>query len=342
MLKTKRCSDALLMAGILLVCQLGYAHFRRHLNCVPVSRLSIAIRTSRWFRQSMEMEDVMVHFASIAAMVLTLLLSLVLPVAVYIVYGVRHRRQGVWTAWLWGTLGFFVPQILIRLPLTGWVSAQAGFRAFAEQQFLGYVLLMAATAALFETAGRCGVALILSRRGLSAFRGMAAGLGHGGIESVLLVGITYINNLILAGRINSGTFDNVIRQATALGAPPEVFERLRTTMIETPPAIFALAGLERVLTMVFHAAMSCLMIYCVQHRHTVKGVGLCFLIHTAVDFAGALLPALSGPGMGAVVSMPAAYVLTYVFLAAVAMGSVLLIRRLMYDWPDAFRRQEAA
>lgn len=284
----------------------------------------------------------MVHSSSIAAMVLTLLLSLVLPVAAYIVYGARHRRQGVWTAWLWGTLGFFVPQILLRLPLTAWASAQAGFRAFAEQQFIWYVLLMASTAALFETAGRCGIALILSRRGLSASRGMAAGLGHGGIESILLIGITYINNLILAGQINSGAFEDTIRQAAALGVQPEAFESIRRALVETPPAIFALAGLERVLTMVFHVAMSCLVVYGIQHRKPLKGIVFCILLHTAADFAGSLLPALSGPMLGAVVSKTTAIVLTYVFWGVVAAGSVLLIRCLLRDWPDAFRQRLTA
>lgn len=274
---------------------------------------------------------------SVAAMVLTLALSLVLPIAVYIVYGVRHPRQGVWTAWLWGALGFVVLQLLIRLPLMAGLAANPDFKAFAEQRFGWYVLLMAATAGLVETVARYGVAQILFRRGLSAPRGLAAGLGHGGIESMLLVGLTYVNNLIMAAQINSGTFDTVIRQAAALGVPTEVFERLRAEMIDTPPVVYALAGLERVLTMAFHAALSCLMIYCVQKRQSIKGIGFCFLLHTAVDFVGALLPALATPVLGAQLSRPAAYVLTYAFLAAVAVGSLLLIRLLNRRWPNVFR-----
>lgn len=60
----------------------------------------------------------MVSTASIIAMCTTLAISLLLPVALFIVYGVIHRKKKVVSAWFLGAAGFFVTQIMIRTPIS--------------------------------------------------------------------------------------------------------------------------------------------------------------------------------------------------------------------------------
>ena len=48
----------------------------------------------------------MVSTSTMLAVCVTLFVSLVLPVIVYIVYGVTHKGKGVWTAWLLGAAEF--------------------------------------------------------------------------------------------------------------------------------------------------------------------------------------------------------------------------------------------
>ena len=69
---------------------------------------------------------------SVIFIIITLFISLILPPAFLIVYALRNKKQGIWSAWLLGALGFFVPQILIRLPLLTRLSQSAGFAAFAQ------------------------------------------------------------------------------------------------------------------------------------------------------------------------------------------------------------------
>ena len=59
----------------------------------------------------------MVPSATIITVSITLFICLALPVIVYLVYGVKNKGKGVWTAWLLGAAGFFVFQILLRSPI---------------------------------------------------------------------------------------------------------------------------------------------------------------------------------------------------------------------------------
>ena len=154
----------------------------------------------------------MVSTATILFVVFSLFVSLILPVLLLILFAARNKKQGLVSAWLLGAAGFFVTQILIRLPILTALQSQSWFLAFARNHLFLYAFGLAFTAGLFELAGRFAVAKCL-RKNLTYKRSLAAGLGHGGIEAMILIGMTYINNLIYIAMINSGAFDMVLAQA---------------------------------------------------------------------------------------------------------------------------------
>ena len=59
----------------------------------------------------------MIPNATILSCIVTLFISLILPLIVLLVYALRNRKQGIVSAWIIGALGFFIPQMLIRLPI---------------------------------------------------------------------------------------------------------------------------------------------------------------------------------------------------------------------------------
>jgi uncharacterized membrane protein YhfC len=77
---------------------------------------------------------------------------------------------------------------------------------------------------------------------------LCAGLGHGGIEAMYLVGLTYVNNLVLSFMINSGSAYDVL---TGQGLASDQANQLITTMTQTSPTVFYMAGFERVFTIGF-------------------------------------------------------------------------------------------
>lgn len=273
----------------------------------------------------------MVSISIIIAVCVTLCVSLILPLILYLIYGVKNRGKGVWTAWLLGAAGFFIFQNLIRLPLLNLFSASQDFLPFVSRHYILYCLLLAFTAGLFEVAGRYAAALFM-RRNLTFERGFAAGLGHGGIEAMLLVGMTYVNNLILILLINTGGFDALVEQSAALGADTSSLIAARDTFIGMGPLIVYLAGYERILTMIFHVFLSLLVCFALQRGKVLRGLLLCVLFHMAADFVAPLINGMAAPYLGSILSPSAATVLIYLFLTAVAAASVMGILYIRKRW----------
>ena len=264
----------------------------------------------------------MVSITTIIACVITLLVSLVLPVAVLIGFALRNKKQGIVSAWLLGAAGFFVPQMLIRLPILTVLQSQSWFAVFAQNNLFLYSFGLAFTAGLFELAGRFAVAKLMEKR-LTWKRSLAAGLGHGGIEAMLLIGMTYVNNLIYIGMINSGYYDTLIAQTAGMGVDVTQLELVRTQLIGMSPAMFLLAGFERLLAMTGHLAMSVLVCYGVAHKKVGICVLICLGIHTLIDLTA---------GISLALPQNIAYPIIYAILVVMAVVSVVILKNIHSRW----------
>ena len=268
---------------------------------------------------------------SIAAMCVTLFISLILPVIVLIVYALKNRKQGVAGAWFIGAAGFFVTQIVIRVPILSTLSLMPGFMAFAENHYVVYSLMLGLTAALFEVVGRYASAKILSKN-LTFTKGFAAGLGHGGIEAIILIGMTYVSNLLYVVMINSGAIEGVIAQTEAMGVDVTPVYALVDTLVNGPAYLYLLAGYERILAMIGHVAMTLVVFYFMSKEETLKGIGICVLYHFVMDSMVGIIGGLATPYLGSVISQNVSYVITYVFLTAMAAVAVWAIRKTKVVW----------
>lgn len=273
----------------------------------------------------------MVSGTSIFFMWVTLFISLILPVALLIVYALKNKGKKIVSAWFLGAAGFFVMQVILRLPILSILSLMPGFQSFTENSYVVYILILGFTAGLFEVIGRLVVAKILSKE-LTYERGIAAGLGHGGIEAIIIVGMTYINNLLYAGMINGGTFDMTVEQTAALGVDVSSLYAVKDALVNTPSYLFGLAGYERLLTIICHTAMSLLVCYFVYKKQTMKGVLIALVIHTMLDSVSGLISGLSTPNMGNVISENTGYVLIYGFLTIMAAISVVIILKVKKEF----------
>jgi len=264
----------------------------------------------------------MVSITTIIACVITLLVSLVLPVAVLIGFALKNKKQGIVSAWLLGAAGFFVTQMLIRLPILTVLQSQSWFAVFAQNNLFLYSFGLAFTAGLFELAGRFAVARLMEKR-LTWKRSLAAGLGHGGIEAMLLIGMTYVNNLIYIGMINSGYYDTLIAQTAGMGVDVSQLELIRAQLVGMSPSMFLLAGFERLLAMTGHLAMSVLVCYGVAHKKVGICVLLCLGIHTLIDLTA---------GISLVLPQHIAYPIIYAILVVMAAVSAVILRNICKRW----------
>ena len=259
---------------------------------------------------------------SIVSIIVTLFVSFILPLAFLVGYALRHKKQGIWSAWLLGALGFFVPQILIRLPILTGLSQSAGFAAFAQNHPVAYGFGLAFTAGLFELAGRYAVARYL-KKNLTCRRALAAGLGHGGIEAILITGLAYLSNVVILVMLQTGGFDAVLTQT---GDASQLLAA-RDALVNTHWALFLLAGYERLLAMTCHVAMSMMVCYGVHTNRVLPWTLACLAVHTCMDFI-ASISLFIGRGL----TLAAAYTIIYILLTAVTVLSILILKNIRSRW----------
>lgn len=259
---------------------------------------------------------------SIVSIIVTLFVSFILPLAFLVGYALRHKKQGIWSAWLLGALGFFVPQILIRLPILSGLSQSSGFAAFAQTHPALYGFGLAFTAGLFELAGRYAVARVL-KKNLTYRRALAAGLGHGGIEAILITGLAYLSNVVILVMLQTGGFDAVLTQT---GDASQLLAA-RDALVNTHWALFLLAGYERLLAMTCHVAMSMMVCYGVHTNRVLPWTLACLAVHTCMDFI-ASISLFIGRGL----TLAAAYTIIYILLTAVTVLSILILKNIRSRW----------
>lgn len=262
---------------------------------------------------------------SVVCIIFTFLVSLILPLAFLVFYALRHKKQGIWSAWLLGALGFIVPQILIRIPILTALSRTDGFVNFAQTHPLVYGLSLAVTAGLFEVVGRYAAARCL-KKNLTYRRALAAGMGHGGIEAILITGLAYVSNLVFLVMLQTGGFEAAIAQTTAAGGDVAALLTAKNTLMNTSWILFFLAGFERLLAMTCHAAMSMLVCYGVHSGKAAPTI-FAFVMHACMDSV-ASISQMIGRGL----TLAQGYTMIYILLMAFAVLAILILKNIRARW----------
>ena len=228
----------------------------------------------------------MVSNLSIVFMIFSTLISIGLPIALTI-YIIKKERASFKSV-LVGALVFFVAQIITRIPLLQFFSKQTWyFKMSSNVIVLG--LFLGITAGLFEEIGRFLGFKFLLKNKLNWGNGVAFGIGHGGIEAILLVGISNINSVIYSVMINTGSFDITI----ASKLPPETVYLIKNQLINTASSMFLAGGIERLFTIIIQIALSLIVLYGVMNK-SFKYVLYAILFHTLLN---APLPLLMTKGI---------------------------------------------
>ena len=257
----------------------------------------------------------MVSTASMIAMVITLIICFGLPIGLAIYF---YKKEGIaLVAVAVGALVFLVTQVLIRIPILTYLSTLQWYQQMAANLLI-IALFLSLTAGIFEEVGRYFGFKLFLKKYLSWKNGVAFGIGHGGIEAIVLTGLTYINNLVYSVMINTGAFAETI--APQIG--PEMANYIETQLVELPFYMFLVAGLERAFAIVVHIALSLVVLLAVTKG---KSIYLLYaiLLHTAVN-----LPAVLIPGLG--------YNILYaeLYLLVLAVIGIIFIKRSRHSFPE--------
>lgn len=222
----------------------------------------------------------MVSQYSLAAMVFSLILSVIVPVAL-IVYLRRKVHLSLKPVFI-GILTWFVFSQILEKLLHVYVLTLNPYTVNLMKNAFFYALYGGLAAGIFEEVGRFVMMKFMMKRHHQWKDGIAFGLGHGTIEALLVGGMTTIISLVLAITLNSGSLP-----PANPAVPSEVLTQLTDQLTRTTPFVFAITGIERLLALTAHVFFSLVVLYGVVLKKA-RYLLYAILAHALMDFIPAL------------------------------------------------------
>jgi uncharacterized membrane protein YhfC len=181
-------------------------------------------------------------FALGSVFIISGLLEVFVPIAVgfYII----NRFNTSWKNWFSGALMFILS--LIRIPLNLYMN-QFIIELFIPLASILFVLVPSLTAGIFEEVARyIGYKMLMKDNTYEA--GLIYGAGHGGIESIVLVGLSVLSTGVILltnpNSLPSGQLASII--ATPVYLPfVGVYERIMTIIIHISLSIVVLESIRK-------------------------------------------------------------------------------------------------
>ena len=239
---------------------------------------------------------------SIAAMAVSLAVCVGLPVGLCI-YMKRVGKASLKSFFL-GCGIFVVFALVLEQILHLIVRAVSG--TFFSEHLIAYAVYGGLAAGLFEETGRYAAMRFFMKGHLSRQEAVMYGVGHGGIEAILLGGMACFSNLLTSIMINSGSLEKLLLTGDA------GVQAVLSQLTGLPAWQFLLAGMERCSAVILHIVLSYL-VYLGVKNHKIQFYILAVMVHFLVD-AGVVLAANYIPvlalelGLLAVVLVMAAFV----------------------------------
>ena len=222
-----------------------------------------------------------VPFASILTSGVSVLLCAVLPLGLAIWY--VASRRGRFVNILVGALCFFVGAMVLESLLH-----QLVFRLVPTLPMmpLAYVLYGALAAGVFEETARFIGLHFLCKKPSGLWTGIGYGIGHGGIEALLVAALSSVNSLLVLLQLRFAGADAL------LAAVPEAGREAAAAQLQAAAALspldFLPVGVERLITLCFHISLSVLVWMVVTGRVRRLWLAGAILLHAGVD-VGAVL-----------------------------------------------------
>lgn len=219
----------------------------------------------------------MISNAVIGSMILQLAISVLVPIIVLIYF--RKKYHINWKVVGVGILIFIGFTQILETPFHLFMRGNPATAKILENPFI-FAIYGGLTAGIFEELGRFVAFFFLLKKSQEYKDGLAYGIGHGGMESILIGGFAGLQTLTFATSINNGSFAQMVEKLPELS-------RVQDALIQAPAYLYLLGSLERIMALVLQIAFTMLVIYAVKQKKYIFLV-YAVLFHAFVDFFAAL------------------------------------------------------
>jgi len=218
---------------------------------------------------------------SIVFMAVSAALAIGVPVCLFIVFRKKYNAKAI--PMLIGAAGF----VIFALVLEGSIHRIVIGKFISTNTPVLYTIYGIFMAGIFEETARFIAFNILKRKYQGFETALSYGIGHGGIESVLLVGLTLLVATAASVIINTGNIEIITGRfhGEALSAINNQIEALLSMV----PYMFLISGIERMMALAIQLSLSVMVFYAVFGRNKTWLYPLAIIFHAIIDFPAVLL-----------------------------------------------------
>ena len=226
-----------------------------------------------------------VSSGAIGGMILSMVFAILGPIILLVIWRIK-KKCNLMPA-LAGALTFIIAALVLEnIPKYFLFSGTNAVSEYVLGHAWAYSLSAALLAGIFEECGRFVTFRFFLKNHTTRETAITYGIGHGGIECIILLGMGMISNLSLAIAINSGALPVLLETLPAEQAA--AYESVIATLTGSTFGLFLWGIWERIFAILFHIALSVLVFAGATGASKRYLFPLAILLHAGLDAFAAL------------------------------------------------------
>ena len=221
------------------------------------------------------------------AMLQTGVLAITIPVVLIVAWKMYTKRSLV-PFWVGVMVFIAFSRMLEMIPHSLFLLSSNPVSKAINGNVVLYVIYAATVAALFEETGRYLAFRFVLTKHPNKETAVTYGIGHGGIECVLVLGVTYIQYYAYGQLINSGSMDKMLSAYKDSSQSVDALNQLITNIKGVTKMTCYMADLERISAMMVQIALSILVFQAVYVAGKKYMYWVAVALHFLTDVPAAL------------------------------------------------------
>jgi uncharacterized membrane protein YhfC len=218
----------------------------------------------------------MVNQSTIITIVVAMIFCILLPI-ISVIYFKKKEQFSIKTVFI-GVLGFFLFAMVLEQILHSVVISTK----LIKLNTITFAIYGALAAGVFEEVGRFVMFKFFLKGNRQWKDGLGYGLGHAGIETILIGAFSYLNALIMSFAINSGKISELLKTQDA-----STIETIKNSLINTSFIATSMGIFERLFAFIIQIALTFIVLYAIKERKNIYLL-VAILVHALVDLTPAL------------------------------------------------------
>lgn len=221
------------------------------------------------------------------AMLQTGVLAITIPVVLIVAWKMYTKRSLV-PFWVGIMVFIAFSRMLEMIPHSLFLLSSNPVSKAINGNVVLYVIYAATVAALFEETGRYLAFRFVLTKHPNKETAVTYGIGHGGIECILVLGVTYIQYYAYGQLINNGSMDKMLSAYKDSSQSVDALNQLITNIKGVTQMTCYMADLERISAMMVQVALSILVFQAVYVAGKKYMYWVAVALHFLTDVPAAL------------------------------------------------------